>query len=156
MSHVGQVGQSYRILPVPPTYSILCVRPIPLVPCSPMESYLSHQYTQSYVSILSHLSHVGQVGQSYGMLPVPLTPPVLCVRTIPLVPCRTSRIVLWNFTHPMNILNPMCLSYPTCPSQCPQHLEVEKLFCRNLSSAITATQMDIKVTVWSLFVLPIL
>ena len=82
-----------------------------------MESYLSHQHPKSYVSVLSHLSHVGQVGQSYGILPVPTTPSILCVspmeyylshqhksilcvRPIPLVPCRTSGTVLWNTTCP--------------------------------------------------------
>ena len=34
MSHAGQVGQSLVFyVPVPPTHSILCVRPIPPVPC---------------------------------------------------------------------------------------------------------------------------
>ena len=89
LPHVGQVGQSYGILSVPPT--------------------------QSYVSILSHLSHVGQVGQSYGILSVPPTHSILCVRPIPPVPCRTSGTVVWNPICPTNTLNPMCPSYPTCP-----------------------------------------
>ena len=80
-----------------------------------MESYLSHQQPQSYVSVLSHLSHVGQVGQSYGILSVPPTPSILCVRPIPTVPCRTSGTVLWNPTCATNTLNPMYSSYPTCP-----------------------------------------
>ena len=90
MSHVGQVGQSCGNLPVPPTHSILCVRPIPPIP-------------------------LGQVGQFYGILPVPPTHSILCVCPIPLVPCRTSGTVLWNPTCPTSILNPMCLSYPICP-----------------------------------------
>ena len=143
LSHVGQVGQSYGILPVPPTPSILCVRPIPPVPnrtsgavlwnpmcpvClsydkwdSPLESCLSHQHPQSYVSILSNLSHVGQVGQSYGILPIPPTPSIHVgqvgqsyVSVLPVL-CRTSGTVLWNPTCPTNTLNPMCPSYPTCP-----------------------------------------
>ena len=44
------------------------------------------------------MSHVGQVGQSCGILPVPTTPSILCVRPIPPVPCRTSGTVLWNET----------------------------------------------------------
>ena len=112
LSRVGQVGQSYEMLSVPPTHSILCVRPIPPVPCgksgtvlwknSPMESYLSQQHTQSYMSNLSHLSHVGQVGQSYGILSVPST------HSIPPVPCRTSGTILWNSICPINTLNPTC------------------------------------------------
>ena len=111
LSHVGQVGQSYGILPVPLTHSILCVHPWDKWD-SPMESYLSHQHTQSYVSILSYLSHVGQVGQSYRILSIPPTHSILCVRPIPPVP---SGQVLWNPTCPTNTLNPMCPSYPTCP-----------------------------------------
>ena len=91
LSHVGQVGRSYGILPVPLTHSILYVRPIPPVPCrnkwdGPME-----------------------------ILPVPLTQSILCVRHIPPVPCRTSGTVLWNPTFPTNTLNPLCPSYPTFP-----------------------------------------
>ena len=127
-------------VPVPPTHSILCVcpiQPVPYrtsgtVPWYPM--YLSHQHTQSYVSVQSNLSHIGQVGQSYGILSVPPTHSILCVRPIPpvpcrtsgtvqwnpvrpipSVPCRTSGTVLWNLTCPTNTLNPMCPSNPTCP-----------------------------------------
>ena len=71
---------------------------------------MSHKHTQSYVSVLSHLSHVGQVGQSCGILHVPQTHSILCVRPIPPVPCRTSGTVLWNPTCPTNTLNPMCPS----------------------------------------------
>ena len=105
LSHVRQVGQTYGILPVPPTPAIhvglVGQSYVSVLRDSPIESYLSHQQSQSYVSILSHLFHVGQVGQSY-------------VSVLP-VPCKTSGTVLWNPTCPTNTLNHMYLSYPTCP-----------------------------------------
>ena len=90
---IGQVGQSYGILVVPPIPSILCVHPIPPVPCRTSGTVLwnptcpTNTLNPMCLFVLSHLSHVGQVGQSYGILPVPSTPSILCV----------------------------CLSYPTCP-----------------------------------------
>ena len=75
-----------------------------------MESYLSHQHTQSYVSVLSHLSHVEQVGQFCGILPVPPAHSILCVCPIPSVPLRTSGTVLCNPTCPTSTLNPVCVS----------------------------------------------
>ena len=143
LSHVGQVGQSYGILSVPSTHSILCVRLISPVPCgtsgtilwnhicptntlnqmcpsyptctmydkwdSPMESYMSHHHTQSYVSVLSHLSHVGQVGESHGILPIPPIHPILShLYHVG----QVGQLILWNPTHPTNTLNPMSvLSY---------------------------------------------
>ena len=66
--------------------SILCVRPIPLVPCRTSGTVQWNttcptigQVGQSYRILAvppSHLSHVGQVGQSYGILPVPPTPSI--------------------------------------------------------------------------------
>ena len=111
------MGQFYGILPVPPAYSILCVRPIPPVPCRTSGTVLrnptcpTNTLNQSYVSVLSHLSHVGQVGQSCGFLHVPPTYSILCVRPIPPVPCRTSGTVLWNPTCPTNTHSIVCV----CP-----------------------------------------
>ena len=112
------MGQSYGILPVPPTPSILGVRPIAPVPNWTSGTFRWNPTCPTNTlnpMCLSHLSHLGQVGQFYGILPIPPSPSILCVRPIIPVPCRTSGTVLWNPACSTITLNPMCPSYPTCP-----------------------------------------
>ena len=67
--------------------SYVSVHPIPPVPCRTSGTVLWNPSCPTiilnpmYPSVLSDLSQVGQVVQSYGILPVPPTPSILCIRS---------------------------------------------------------------------------